>query len=634
MFDEEEVVKSHDLRVNQILVILVFAMGVLFSRLFYLQIIKGKSLHEYSIKNRLREEVLWAPRGKIYDKNDRLLIDNRPRFDVVLVRQYLQQKNETLDKLSKLINMERKKINKVLKKYSTEPKYKPIIIKKNISFEELANIETLPGGLPGINVQVSIARNYLDEEVGSHLLGYISEISSSQLPRYKKRDELEYRLGDFIGQSGIEKYFDKYLRGQNGRQYVQVDALGRKRKYQSSNNLFKTIKDIPANAGNALKLTVDWDLQEAAFKMLEGKSGGAVAVDVNTGEILAMVSTPGFRSSDFSQGIGSSYWKELITNKNRPLRDKVIQEHYSPGSTFKIVTAIAGLTESIVTPRTEVYCDGSLKFGRRRYHCWKRGGHGSVNLVKAIKESCNVYFQKIAIDLDIDTLAYYARLMGFGKKTGIPLPRETSGLIPDKAWKKKRRGIKWLKGETLSCAIGQSYILSTPLQLALAYASLTNGGKIYKPQLVKSIFNKKGKLIKEFESEVSSEFNIPKNVISKIREGLFKVVNERGGTAYYYRDPGALVAGKTGTSQVFRAKASEVYNKCEDMPYEKRHHGLFSGFAPANNPKIAFAIIVEHGCHGSKAASPVAMEMAKVYMKKYYPVEYEKNKNVKVYREI
>ncbi len=626
MFAEEEVVKSHSNRGRQISLLIVGMMAILFSRLCYLQVFKGEILHEYSVKNRLREEVIWAPRGKIYSRNKQLIVDNNPRFDIVVTRQYLQNKKETLKRLSEIINLPYKKIKATLDKYSTEPKYKPIIVKKDVLFQDLAMVETLSDELPGVNVQISIARNYIDTEIGAHLLGYISEINNTQLPKYRKRDNVDYRLGDFIGQSGVEQQYDSILRGVNGLEYVEVDALGRKRKYINTDNLFQGIEDISSKPGNSMVLTIDRDLQKVAFDSLEGKSGGVVAIDVKTGEILTYVSTPSFRPSEFNRGIDPNYWKSLISNIDRPLRDKVIQEHYSPGSTFKVITAIAALAEGVITGSTEVSCNGSLKFGRRNYHCWKRGGHGVVNLTKAIRESCNVYFQKVALSLEIDQLAHYSSLLGLGKKTGISLPRETSGLIPTKEWKRKSRGEEWQKGETLSCAIGQSYILTTPLQLAIAYSALSNGGKVYKPFLVKEIFNEQNQTIKNFTPEVISELNLPKEIVLKIKKGLYEVVNKKGGTGYYLRDYGTLLAGKTGTSQVIRAKAKDVYQKCEEMPYEYRHHGVFAGFAPVNDPKIAIAAVVEHGCHGSTAAAPVVQKIATKFMKKYYPEEYEKNK--------
>lgn len=626
MFGEEELVKIHKERAALISYIITAAFGLVLARLWYLQVYKGETLHNYSIQNRLRKEVVWAPRGLIYSRDDQLLVDNIPRFDAILTPQFLLEKEETLAKLSKMLSMDIETINGILKKNSNQAKYRPIIVKKNISFGELAQIETQNADLPGISVDTFISREYRDKEIGAHLLGYISEISQVQLPKLRERDKVDYRLGDFIGQFGIEEQLDKYLRGENGHEFVEVDARGRRKRYINTDNLFKGIEDEKPLSGMNVKLTIDRDMQIAAFNALEGKVGGVIAIDINSGQVLTMVSRPSFDPSQFSRGLTPEYWRSLVGNKEHPLRDRNIQEHFSPGSTFKAITGIAAFEEGEIDENTEVNCGGSFRLGRKVYHCWKKQGHGPTNLVKAIRESCNVYFQKAANRMDIDTLAKYAKGFGMGARTGISLPREVSGLIPTKEWKKKRYGQEWQPGETLSCAIGQSYVIGSTIQLATAYAAIANGGKIYRPYVVKDIYDTEGELVKTFTPELLSSFEMknPKT-LKFIREGLFQVVNSPKGTAFYRRGQGILMAGKTGTSQVKSASADKVYAKCENMDYESRHHALFVGFAPADNPKIAAAVIVEHGCHGSSAATPVAEAVITQYMKKYHPDLYLKN---------
>src|SRR5690606_28021870 len=341
MFGEEELVKIHKDRATLLSYIVMLAFGLVLSRLWYLQVYKGETLHNYSIQNRLRKEVVWAPRGHIYSRDDQLLVDNIPRFDAILTPQFLLDKDEALKKLAEILETDVESIDAILKKNSNQAKYRPIIIKKNISFKELAQIETLNSDLPGVSVDTFISREYRDKEVGAHLLGYISEISQSQLPKLRARDGADYRLGDFIGQFGIEEQLDKYLRGENGHEFVEVDARGRKKRYINTDNLFKGIEDEKPVSGNNVKLTIDRDMQIAAYNALEGKVGGVVAVDVNSGEVLAMVSRPSFDPSQFSRGLTPEYWRSLITNENHPLRDRNIQEHFSPGSTFKPFTAIA-----------------------------------------------------------------------------------------------------------------------------------------------------------------------------------------------------------------------------------------------------------------------------------------------------
>ena len=634
MFGEEELVKIHKERATLLSYIITAAFGLVLSRLWYLQVYKGETLHNYSIQNRLRKEVVWAPRGLIYSRDDQLIVDNIPRFDAILTPQFMIDKEETLGRLSKILNMEMPSILTILKKNSNQAKYRPIIIKKNISFDELAQIESQNADLPGISVDTFISREYRDKEIGAHLLGYISEVSQTQLPKLRERDKMDYRLGDFIGQFGIEEQLDKYLRGENGHEFVEVDARGRRKRYINTDNLFKGVEAEKPLSGMNVKLTIDRDMQIAAYNSLEGKVGGIVALDIDSGEVLTMVSRPSFDPSQFSRGLTPEYWRSLVTNKEHPLRDRNIQEHFSPGSTFKPFTGIAAFEEGEIDENTEVNCTGKWHFGRRAYHCWKKEGHGPTNLVKAIRESCNVYFQKAANRMSIDTLAKYAKGFGLGARTGISLPREVSGLIPTTEWKKKRFGQEWQPGETLSCAIGQSYVLASTMQLATAYGAIANGGRIYRPYVVKDVFDTNGELVKTYTPELLSQFQMknPKT-LKFIREGLFQVVNNPKGTNFLRRGQGILMAGKTGTAQVRGATADKIHQKCENMDYESRHHGLYVAFAPYDNPKIAAAVIVEHSCHGGPAAGPVAEAVITTYMKKYHPDMYlqnlEKDKEIK-----
>jgi len=631
MFGEEEVVKSHHQRAQIIANLIILSFAIILARLWYLQIYKGELLYQYSLKNRLRKEIVRAPRGKIYTRNNQLIVDNVPRFDAVLTPQYLKNKTKILKRMSVILDMPINKIESVIRKNSRLARYKPIILKKNISQKEVALIETENNDLPGISVDTFISRRYFDKSVGAHLFGYISEISKSQLPKFRKRDDFDYYLGDFIGQFGLEEQLDQTIRGKNGFEFVEVDAFGRKKR-NINNKIFKDVKNIPSTPGKSVRLTLDRDLQLSAFKALKNKVGSAVAIDVNTGEILAMVSRPSFDPSQFSRGLSVDYWRSLVGNPDKPLRDRTIQEHYSPGSTFKLVTAIAALEEGLINKDTEINCSGFIKVGRRKYHCWKKHGHGKVNLKRALRESCNIYFLKIATKLDIDSLANYARKFGFGQKTGIGLPRENSGLMPTRAWKKKKFGVKWQLGETLSCSIGQSFVLSTPLQLASAYAALANNGKLLRPYILKDIIDRSGKSISQNKKQILSETNIKLTTLEAIKEGFYEVVNHPKGTAWWSRGRGIQMAGKTGTSQVVRATADTLYQKCEQQKYKFRHHGVFVGFAPYSSPKIAVAVLIEHGCHGSSSAAPVAEAIISTYMKKYYPDIFEEN--LKIDKEI
>jgi penicillin-binding protein 2 len=626
MFGDEQLIKIHKGRGTQIANIIVFCFVIVFIRLWYLQVYKGELYHKFSIQNRLRKEVVRAPRGMFYSRNKVLLVDNIPRFDAVLTRQFLQKNKKTLDRLAVILNMDIKSIKKIIKRYSFQAKYRPIIIKKNITLGEVAKIETENASLPGISVETFISREYVDKEIGAHVLGYISEISQEKLTRYRKRDKIHYRLGDFIGQFGIEEKLDKILRGKNGFEFVEVDALGRKKKYINTDNLFKGIEDERPEPGKNIKLTIDRDMQRVAYEALEGKSGSLVAIDVNSGQILSMISTPAFDPSKFSRGLTTEYWNSLINNKEKPMGDRSIQNHFSPGSTFKPFTAIAALEEGIIEKSSKLRCHGSFKFGRRVYRSWKRYGTKKVDVTDALKHSCNIFFYKVAAEMDIDVLAKYANMFGFGKRTGIQLPREVSGLIPTKEWKLKRNGEVWQQGETLSCAIGQSYVLTSTLQLANAYAAIATKGKLYKPYLVDEIFDNQNKVIQKNKPELLNQIELKEETWDLVREGLYKVANEPKGTAWWRRGSGNQMAGKTGTSQVVKAASDEqLYAKCSEKPYKLRHHGVFVAFAPFDNPKIAVAALVEHGCGGSSAAAPIVEKVINTYMKKYLPKEHEEN---------
>ena len=634
MFGEDDLVRQHKSRADTIGNIIILCFLLILARLWYLQIYQGDLFHKFSLENRLRKEVIKAPRGMIFSRNSELLIHNIPRFDAIIIPQYLKNKKVTLTKLSSVLGMSFADITGVLKKNRSQARYRPVTIKKNISLKEVSIIETENSKMPGVRVQTFISREYRDANAGAHLLGYISEINQRQLPRYRSRDAYDYKLGDFIGQAGIEEKFDLQLRGEDGYEFVEVDAKGRMRRNIRSNVLFTGIENKLARPGHNIRLTVDRDMQMAAFNALGEKVGSAVAVDVNTGEILAMVSRPSFNPTNFSKGLTTEYWASLTEDDRNPLRDRTIQEHYAPGSTFKTFTAIAALEEKIVTAEQELKCGGTYRLGRRIYHDWKRGGHGLTNVYKAIRRSVDVYFYQIATQLDIDILAKYAKMFGFGEKTGISLSRETSGLIPTREWKKKRSGEDWQLGETLSCVIGQSFVLSTPLQLAMSYATIANNGTLYKPYLIKEIFSNSGEIIEKYSPEVVGVVDVSKKTLKAVQKGLYQVANNRRGTAYWYRGIGLEMAGKTGTAQVRSMSSKELFARCEDMPYKDRHHGIFVGYAPFDNPKVAVAVVVEHGCHGSSAAAPVVRDVITTYMKKYMPDVHKKNseRQRRVYR--
>lgn len=619
---QEEQIREFQDRFKYLYAVLFIGMGILVSRMVYLQIFSGDKMRQYSEENRIKRVKIASPRGMIFDRNRTLLIDNRPAFDVEIIPQYLYESKQTdivVASLSKLINVTEAQIKKTLQKGRYQARFLPIKIKIDLSRDEVAQIEAWRLMMPGVQVVEEIKRTNVYADIASHMLGYIGEVNQTELPTVNK-DGSKYKLGDSIGKSGLEQRHEEVLRGVDGEQLVEVDALGRTKLEKNRGRVLNTIPERPAVPGKNLVLTIDQDVQLAAVKSFGDKIGSVVAINPKNGEIISMVSRPSFDPTEFSRGIPSKLWSKLLSNEDRPLRDKTLQDHYPPGSTFKAVTAIAGLEEGLIDENTTVHCGGSMRFGNRVYHCHKKEGHGAVNVVTAIAKSCDVFFYKLALRLkSVDDLSKWGIHLGLGKKTGINLAREVSGLMPTEEWKKKRFGVQWMQGESLSVAIGQGAVLTTTLQLANTYAAIANGGTLYRPFLVKEIETYDGQVVKEFKPEVVSNFRLKPKTLELIKQGLWGVVNDPGGTAYAQRLPGMDMVGKSGTVQLKRIAADKIYQKCTSMPFRDRHNGVFTAFAPANDPMIAVAVIGEHVCGGSSGAAPIARAVIKTYLEKFYP---------------
>lgn len=621
---QEEQIRELQDRFRFLYFALIVGLLIIFSRLVYLQIYNGEKMRQYSEENRIKKVKIAAPRGMVFDRNHTLLLDNRPAFDLEIIPQYLKESKrgkETIGILASLIGMKDEAIETVLNKNKNQPSFIAVKIKEDLSREEVALIEAWKIDMPGVQIQQEIKRTNLYGDVAAHLLGYIGEVSATEIPQLNKTGE-NYKLGDSVGKFGIEQKLEEVLRGEDGEKLVEVDALGRIKLDRSRGRVLATELEKSAVPGKNLILTIDQDLQMAAVKAFGDHAGAAVAINPRTGEILAMVSRPAFDPTSFSRGITSALWQQLVNNEKRPLRDKTIQDHYPPGSVFKIITAIAGMEEGVIDDKTVFNCPGKFMFGGRAFHCWNKNGHGNVNVREAITKSCDVFFYKLAQRLkSVDDIAKWAFYLGLGRRTGIPLAREVSGLIPTEEWKQKRLNQSWNPGETLSVAIGQGYVLTTILQLANTYASIANGGTQYRPFFVKRIESNSGQLISESKPEVLDTHRLKPATTAVIRDGLFDVVNAPGGTAYRQRLPGMDFVGKTGTAQVINLSKDRVYARCENMKYRERHHGLFAGYAPANNPEIAVAVIAEHSCHSGEA-SPIAKAIVEAYLRKLDPVKY------------
>lgn len=629
----EDEAKEYLNRYNLIYGTIILLSLVLAGRLWQLQIMQGSDLRQYSEKNRVKETKLPAPRGLFLDRENRVLVDNLPGFDASIAPQYAKKLDETAEAVGQVLQIPGRKIAEdVRKSQRRDGPFRTVKIKDNVSLEEVFQLKLLRWDNPGLLINESILRFYNLAENGAQLFGYVAEISRDQLTRFNElyAGKMVFEQGDIIGKSGLEETWDSTIRGKDGLSFVEVDARGREAPTENSNYL--GFKPQPALSGHNLVLTIDKDIQEAAYKAMNRQDrvgpriGGLVAMKSN-GEILAWVTTPSYDPNKFSTGIPPQVWAQLINDPFRPLRNKVIQDHFSPGSTFKPFVALAALSEKIITPNTYVNAPSSLKYGRRLYHDHSRTGHGNINVMQAIELSSNIFFYKMGIQLTIDRIAPYAKLLGLGAKTNISLANEVSGLIPSSEWKLKKLGEEWQPGENLSNAIGQGFVLVTPLQMALAYNSIGLEGKVVKPFLIKKILNHESKVVQEFEPQIlrdatqENEFGvtIAPETFKSVKEGMRRVVQGEHGTARASRLEGIEMAGKTGTTQVRSWSADEIYNRCDARPIFQRHHGWFVAFAPVQNPEITVAILSQHSCSGALGGAPIVHDVMKAYFEKYHP---------------
>ncbi len=587
-------------RLPAVVLIVTAGFGVLLARLFFLQIIEGGELRRLSETNCIRLQDIDPPRGLIFDCNGEILVDNRPSFDLSLVLKDARPLEKTVEKLAQYTGWSQDEIFDKIERNKTPYSYKPVLLRQDIGRDMLAAIEVRKFDLPGIVIDVRTRRHYIREKSAAHLLGYLGEINARELESETYSD---YRGGDLIGKFGVEKSYEEFLRGTVGGRQVEVNANGR---------VVRVLNTVDARPGQNIFLTIDRKLQEKAEQLLQQRAGAVVAMEVDTGKVLALASYPPFDQNDFVSGLSHEKWRELISNPLRPMENKAIQAEYPPASTYKIITAAAGLEEGVIDQNTAMYCPGFYRFGDRDFRCWKRGGHGTVNVVRALAESCDVYFYQVGLKLGIDRLAWYAKAFGLGARTGIDLDHESEGLVPTAAWKRKRTGVPWQRGETLSVAIGQGYNLATPLQMAVLTSAVANGGVLYRPQILARVETAGGEIVLDNEKEVAGQLPVSQKTLGIVKKGLWEVVNGSRGTARIAKLEDCEICGKTGTAQIVGRKKNE---NVKDSDREKHHraHAWFVAYAPSEKPEIAAAIIVEHGEHGSSAASPIARDLFATY---------------------
>jgi len=549
-------------------------------RLLQLQFVEGRELRELSERNRLRVVKLPAPRGIIHDRNGMPLVENMPYFSVLLAPEAAEKADTPA--IADFLGVPEEDIKS---KIARKKPFEPIRLKEGLSFEEVAYISARLSDYPALDMDVDIIRHYIYGESGAHVIGYLGRLNEAQA---KTPGMKEVPPQAFIGQWGVERLFDGTLRGQPGERVIEVDALGRE---------LRVVGEVQPEKGNDITLSIDLGLQAEAERAFGAQTGALVAIGTETGEILALVSRPSFDPNLFARGVGYDYWVSLHEDERHPMLNRALQSQYPPGSVFKVVTAIAALESKALTPQTRVSCSGGLPIGNWTFRCWEKGGHGSLDLHGAIVGSCDVYFYTAGKRAGVNDIARYARELGIGQASGLGLVDEKKGFMPDEQWKMEAKGQPWYLGETYNVAIGQGYVLMTPLQVARLMAAISNGGRLYELSLLK----------RDAPAPVVKRADISEETLTFIRDALFGVVNEPGGTGGRARSLRIAIAGKTGTSQVRSSKAGRQESG------RFKEHAWFGAYAPADKPEVAMAVFVEHGGGGGAVAAPIARRAMESY---------------------
>jgi penicillin-binding protein 2 len=551
------------------------------------QVAQYNKFAEMAAENHLRRLPLPAPRGVLFDRNGKVLVENQNSFNIALLREQTKDLDRTLHTLALATGVDEAQLHETVNRRRRDPSYRPIVLIENATLTQVIAVRARRWELPGIEPREVPSRHYPASDMAAHLFGYVSEVTDAQLlrPEYEGAES-----GDIVGQAGVEQAYNKLLMGSEGNRAVVVNSVGRE--------IEELDKQEPVE-GQRLQLTIDADLQKAtedAFTA-SGFNGAAVVLDPRDGAVLSFTSRPAYDPNAFASGIDRATWAALNTDELRPLQNRALQGRYSPGSTFKMAVGLAGLEEGVITPNFQVHCSGSATFYGHRFGCWKKGGHGTVDLRRAIEQSCDVYFYTVGNMLGVDRIHKWATLFGLGVKSNIDLPNELVGLVPSTEWKSTQKESKWYAGETISVAIGQGQVAVTPVSMAVYAATLANGGTRITPHLVKAVDNGTG-MKAAAPPPPQSKVEVTPEKLQAIRDGMWGVVNG-GGTGGRARIEGHDVCGKTGTAQVISNKGRLAARGNRDL----RDNGWFVFFAPRDNPEIAGVVFLEHGLHGPNAAS-------------------------------
>jgi len=558
------------------------ALLVVVCQLWYLQVLEGGRFQEASEKNRIRVRPIAAPRGILFDRNGLPLVDNRPAFTLSLIPRELDrdpvQRDVTLGRLASLLQIPFAELQDAVARVSPES-ILPVRVRRGLSIDEVARVEEWKLELPGVIVEVEPQRAYPTSRFAAHLLGYVREANDDQLKQGR------YRRGDMVGQTGLERLLDEFLRGKDGGERIEVDAMGRQ---------IRLIQSTEPHPGAQVVTTVDRRVQEAAERAMEGKAGAVVVMDPRNGDVLAMVSTPAFEIDRFTGSIDRNAWLRVMQDPNHPLLNRTIQSQYPPGSVFKMVVTAAGLQDGTLVPSDRVQCTGEFHLGNWTFKDWKKEGHGSVDLMRGIRDSCDVFFYNAGLKVGAPAIAKYATAFGFSTLTGIELGGEKPGLIPQPRFSRRGRPASWHAGETVNMSIGQGAVLVTPMQVARFMSAIANGGVLWKPRLVERIERPDRGVLYSDPGQVAGHVELSPAVWAFLRQALWAVVND--GTGIAAKIPGIDIAGKTGTAQMI------AHSKAE----KGQDHAWFAAFAPVRDPEVVVVVLVERGGKGGQVAAPIA----------------------------
>jgi penicillin-binding protein 2 len=562
----------------------VASIGFLFlvGQLWYLQVLEGGKLQELSERNRIRIRPVAAPRGVLFDRNGLALVDNRPAFTLSFIPRELEDRSSVLARVSVLLKIPYSELEEMLARVPADS-LRPVRVRRGLSLEDVAKVEERKLELPGVIVEVEPQRVYPTSSFAAHLLGYVREVNDEQIKQGR------YRRGDLIGQTGLERLLDEYLRGQDGGERIEVDALGRP---------VQVMQRAEPNPGAQVVTTVDRRVQEAAERAMAGHAGSVVVLDPRNGDVLAMTSSPAFDLDRFTGNLEREDWLRLIQDPKYPLLNRALQSQYAPGSIYKVIVAAAGLQEGSLTPMDRTYCNGQFHMGGWTFKDWKAGGHGHVDLRAALVHSCNIFFYQAGLRVGPSAMARYAKAFGLGGATGIDLSGEKLGLVPSPEWKRQRFGRPWQAGDTVNTSIGQGQVLVTPLQVARMMAAIANGGILWKPRLIQRVERVDGAVLYSEQSAMTGHVDLSPAVWAFLRGALWGAVNE-GGTGGAARVAGLDIAGKTGTAQRIAKSDSR---RGED-------HAWFASFAPAHDPQVVVVVLVEGGGKGGQVAAPIARQV-------------------------